>query len=72
MDVAWILFLVNLLVEGKKWSCWHAYWWASVCANLYSDEESDQIEYAIFTREIYDFCDITSGGFCTGVCSIEV
>ena len=34
---------------------------------LCSNEVDDQIEYAIFTREMYELCGISSGGFCTGV-----
>ena len=39
---------------------------------MYSGGVSDQIEYAILTRDIYDLCGIESGGFCTGVCSNEI
>ena len=39
---------------------------------LHSNEVSDQIENMILTSEIYEFCGITSGGFCEGVCSGEV
>lgn len=38
--------------------------WKIVCSN----EIDDQIEYAIYTRNIYTLCGIQSGGFCTGVC----
>ena len=37
-----------------------------------SIEVSEQIEYPIFTREIYSQCEIASGGFCSGVCSSEI
>ena len=41
----------------------------SLCVILCSNEVDDQIEYAVFTREMYELCGISSGGFCTGVCS---
>ena len=39
---------------------------------VFSNEADDQIAYAIHTRDLYDLCEISSPGFCTGVCSIEI
>ena len=35
-------------------------------------EVYEQIEYAILTRDIYGLCGVTSGEFCTEVCSTYV
>ena len=38
---------------------------------LYSDMIRDQIDFAVLTGEMYNLCGVSSGGFCTGVCSRE-
>ena len=39
---------------------------------LYSDKVHDQIDFVVLTREMYNLCGVSSGGFCAGVCSREI
>ena len=71
MDVAWIQYSLNLLVEGTYEIMRFTYWWNNLLT-LRSDEVTEQIEYAIFTREIYGLCGMSSAGFCTGVGTVNL
>ena len=39
---------------------------------LYSSEVHQQIDFIVHTREMYSVCEITSAGFCDGVCSRDI
>ena len=69
-DVAITLLLLSQLVKGMN-DDYDRHVFTCECY-VFSTEADDQIAYAIHTRDFYDLCEISSPGFCTGVCSVEI
>ena len=57
------------MVEGMNKMTILCYCIEGLFVNLCSNSVFDQVDFAIFTREMYRICGVSSSGFCAEVCS---